>query len=106
MGSLALMPSDPGTLDIAWRMVLCGMGFGFFQSPNLRALIGSVPPERSGGASGIVATARLLGQSVGAALVALCLTRANIAGPELALWMGCAFAGIGSVVSLLRLMQA
>jgi MFS transporter, DHA2 family, multidrug resistance protein len=103
LASLALMPSDAGTLDIAWRMVVCGVGFGFFQSPNLRAIMGNAPPERSGGASGIVATARLTGQSVGAALVALCLTISPVTGPELALWMGCCFAAIGSVASMLRL---
>ena len=104
LASLALMPSHAGTLDIAWRMIVCGAGFGFFQSPNLRALMGNAPPERSGGASGIVATARLMGQSVGAALVALCLTISPVTGPELALWMGCCFAGIGSVASMLRLL--
>jgi DHA2 family multidrug resistance protein-like MFS transporter len=104
LASLTLMPNHAGTLDIAWRMIVCGAGFGFFQSPNLRALMGNAPPERSGGASGIVATARLTGQSVGAALVALCLTRSPVTGPELALWTGCCFAGIGSVASMLRLL--
>lgn len=104
LASLALMPNNAGTLDIAWRMIVCGVGFGFFQSPNLRALMGNAPPERSGGASGIVATARLTGQSVGAALVALCLTISPVTGPELALWMGCCFAAAGSVASMLRLL--
>jgi DHA2 family multidrug resistance protein-like MFS transporter len=106
MASLALLPRDPGIAQIIWRLVLCGFGFGFFQSPNLRALMASAPPERSGGASGIVATARLLGQSIGAALVALCLTASHDRGPELALWMGSGFAAIGSVVSVLRLVPA
>lgn len=104
LASLALMPDHAGTMDIAWRMMVCGAGFGFFQSPNLKGLMGNAPPERSGGASGIVATARLVGQSVGAALVALCLTISPVTGPELALWMGCCFAAIGSVTSLLRLL--
>src|SRR5690242_1841661 len=34
---LALLPAHPSTPDIAWRMVLCGMGFGLFQTPNNRA---------------------------------------------------------------------
>ena len=46
-------------------------GFGFFQSPNNRAIVSSAPRERSGGAGAIQATARLLGQTIGAALVAL-----------------------------------
>jgi DHA2 family multidrug resistance protein-like MFS transporter len=103
MASLALLPPHPSDLAIGWRMVLCGAGFGFFQSPNMRALMMSAPPERSGGASGIVATARLLGQSSGSALVALCLTIAGPGGTELALWLGSAFAAIGGIVSVMRL---
>ena len=45
-------PADPGIISIVWRMLICGSGFGFFQSPNLRAIMSSAPPERSGGASG------------------------------------------------------
>lgn len=68
---LALLPEHPAAGDIVWRMVLCGAGFGLFQSPNNSVLIASAPPERSGSASGMLATARLIGQTSGAALVAL-----------------------------------
>jgi MFS transporter, DHA2 family, multidrug resistance protein len=63
----------------------------------------SAPPERSGGASGIVATARLLGQTTGAALVALCFGIADLHGPTLALALGAAFAGAASIASGLRM---
>ena len=33
---MSLLPADAGALDIAWRMGLCGLGFGFFQAPNNR----------------------------------------------------------------------
>ncbi len=68
---LALLPSSPSDLDIIWRMALCGAGFGLFQSPNNHTIVASAPSHRSGGASGMLGTARLLGQSTGAALVAL-----------------------------------
>jgi MFS transporter, DHA2 family, multidrug resistance protein len=68
---LALLPAAPSDADIVWRMALCGVGFGLFQSPNNRAILSSAPRERSGGASGMLGTARLLGQTSGAALVAL-----------------------------------
>ncbi|MGF6597472.1 DHA2 family multidrug resistance protein-like MFS transporter [Paraburkholderia sp. GAS448] len=103
MASLALLPSHPHVLDIAIRMAVCGAGFGFFQSPNLKALLASAPPERAGGASGIVATARLLGQTTGAALVALSFSVAGRHGPTLALSAGAVFAGAASVASGLRL---
>ena len=101
---MASLGRHPDTIDIVWRMLLCGAGFGFFQSPNLKAIMSSAPRERSGGASGIVATSRLLGQSIGAALVALCFGLAGEHGPELALAMGAGFAGLASLVSFSRLL--
>ena len=50
---------------------MCGAGFGFFQSPNNHMLLSSAPNHRAGSAGGMLATARLVGQSTGAALVAL-----------------------------------
>jgi DHA2 family multidrug resistance protein-like MFS transporter len=105
MAALALLPDTPSTLAIVWPMALCGIGFGFFQAPNMRAIMSSVPPARSGAASGVVAGARLLGQTLGAALVALCFHIAQPnQGPELALWLGCGFAAVGSVTSVARLL--
>ena len=85
-------------------MMICGAGFGFFQSPNLRAIMTSAPPERSGSASGIVATSRLVGQAIGAAMVALCFSLSMSYGPSLALGLGAIFAGAGSLVSFSRLL--
>jgi DHA2 family multidrug resistance protein-like MFS transporter len=103
MASLALMPAHPSVLDISIRMAICGAGFGFFQSPNLKALMSSAPPERAGGASGIIATSRLLGQATGAALTALCFSLAGVHGATDALWLGAAFAAVASIASGLRL---
>ena len=106
LGALALLPAHASVADIVWRTAICGAGFGFFQAPNLKALMGGVPPKRSGGASGVVATSRLLGQTLGAGLVALCFHLGNAIAPTLALWLGCAFALAGSAASVLRLMPA
>lgn len=103
MASVALLPAQPSVLDIVWRLLICGAGFGFFQTPNLKAMMSSAPPQRSGGASGIVATARLFGQANGAALVAVCFGLSETRGPTIALWLGCGFAATASAVSLLRL---
>jgi DHA2 family multidrug resistance protein-like MFS transporter len=94
---------------IAWWMAICGVGFGFFQSPNNRTILASAPRERAGSASGILATARLVGQTLGAALVGLifALTSASQGGigrgATLALLVGAGFAAAGAVVSSLRL---
>jgi DHA2 family multidrug resistance protein-like MFS transporter len=100
---LATLPAAPSVANIVWRMAICGFGFGFFQTPNIRALMSSAPPGRSGGASGIVATARLTGQTIGAALAALCFALAGRDGATLALALGAGFATVGSVMSFLRL---
>jgi len=106
MGSLALLPAHATPLDIVWRTGLCGAGFGFFQAPNLRALMSSVPARRSGGASGVIACARLLGQTLGAGLVALCFHLAQARAPQVALWLGAAFALAGGSISVLRLLPS
>jgi DHA2 family multidrug resistance protein-like MFS transporter len=70
-----LMGSRPSPLDIAWRMAVCGIGYGLFQSPNNRALQNSVPRERSGGPQAIQAVARVFGQTTGALIVAAVFAR-------------------------------
>ncbi|WP_042289073.1 MFS transporter [Paraburkholderia mimosarum] len=102
--SLAALGAHPTVLDICWRMALCGAGFGVFQSPNNRQILSSAPRERSGGASGMLGTARLTGQTLGAALVALIFGFAPQQGPTVALYVATAFAAVAAVVSLLRLM--
>jgi DHA2 family multidrug resistance protein-like MFS transporter len=84
-------------------MALCGMGFGLFQSPNLRAIMSSSPPERSSGASGMVALARLTGQATGAALVALCFNLFDQQGPGTAILLGAFTAGLAGLLSMSRL---
>ena len=98
----ALTPAA-STASIVWRMALCGLGFSLFQSPNLNALMSSAPPERSGGASGMVAMARLNGQAIGAALVALCFGLAGAMGPTRALQLGAALAALAALASSARL---
>ncbi|QGZ60927.1 MFS transporter [Paraburkholderia acidisoli] len=101
--ALATLGAHPSIVDICWRMALCGAGFGIFQSPNNRQILSSAPRERSGGASGMLGTARLTGQTLGAALVALIFSVAPRHGPSVALLVATGFAAAASVVSLMRL---
>ncbi|HEX5183477.1 MAG TPA: MFS transporter [Allosphingosinicella sp.] len=71
---LAFLPAHPDYFDIAWRMSLCGAGFGLFLSPNARLIIGSVPRERAASAGGLISTTRLTGQTLGATLIAFLLS--------------------------------
>ncbi len=56
-------------LDIIWRLVVIGIGQGIFQSPNTRTIMGAAPREEQGEASGMLATGRVIGQSLSVALV-------------------------------------
>jgi MFS transporter, DHA2 family, multidrug resistance protein len=100
---LASVGPHPASVDIAWRMAVCGLGFGLFQSPNNKQMLSAAPRHRSGGASGMLGTARLTGQTFGAALVALIFGIAPQRGPIVAIGVAAAFAAAGAVVSLLRL---
>mgnify|MGYP002550834880 FL=1 len=100
---LAFLPEHPTDFEIVWRLVLCGAGFGLFQSPNNSILIASAPPERSGSASGMLATARLLGQTTGAALMAFLFHIVPDDSTHTALLLSAGLALTGAVVSLARL---
>jgi len=106
LGSLAMLPEHPTHFDVVWRMALSGLGFGLFQTPNNRTMIAAAPRERSGGASGMLGTARLLGQTTGAALVALFLGRFATDGTQISLLTAVGFAILGAVLSMLRLSEA
>lgn len=107
---IALLPADPGTADIVWRMSICGLGFGLFQATNSRTIISSAPRERSGAASGIISTSRLLGQATGAALVAVIfgLTAGSdgaATGTTIAALTAAGFAAVGAAASGMRLVD-
>jgi DHA2 family multidrug resistance protein-like MFS transporter len=105
LGLLALLSPHPAAFDIAWRMAVAGVGFGLFQSPNNRAILTAAPRERSGGASGMLGTARLLGQTAGAALVALMFGLVGDRATTVALATGACFAALAAGVSCLRLIE-
>jgi len=102
LGLMAILPADASNLAIGWRMALCGVGFGFFQAPNNRTMLSAAPIERTGAAGGMLATARLTGQTIGATLTAI-LFRMSGEGAVSALAAGAAFAAVASVVSFSRL---
>lgn len=116
---LALLPDHAGAWDIGWRALVCGMGFGFFQSPNNREMLGNVSRERSGNASGVLAIMRTFGQCLGAALLGVILavrTAAAVAAGQLqmnpvqdgeairlALWVAALATVLATAVSASRL---
>jgi DHA2 family multidrug resistance protein-like MFS transporter len=103
LATLALFPEGGSTADFIWRIALCGLGFGFFQTPNNRTLLSAAPRARSGAAGGMLGTARLLGQSLGAAAVAILFRAYPANGPHVVLWAAAVVALIASTISVTRL---
>jgi len=100
---LVLYPVSGNATGVLWRMALCGAGFGLFQAPNNRTIMGSAPRRRSGAAGGMLAAARLIGQSIGAAAVAILFRAYDDAGSNYALMLAALLAVTGAGVSVLRL---
>lgn len=106
---LALLPQNAAAWDISLRGLICGMGFGCFQSPNNREMLASASREHSGYASGVLAIVRTFGQCLGAALVgvmlALCTPTQEALAIRLGLWLAMMATLLAIAFSLSRLRQ-
>jgi DHA2 family multidrug resistance protein-like MFS transporter len=99
----------PATVANTWlfmAMLLSGIGFGFFQTPNNRVLIGSSPRERAGAIGGLQAVTRVFGQTVGAALVAMVFSISQTLGPTYGLIVAAVFAFMALMVNVRRHLKA
>ncbi|MEZ4519998.1 MAG: MFS transporter, partial [Chloroflexota bacterium] len=67
--TLATLKTDTTAVGFMLRYLPVGIGLGLFQSPNNSAIMGSVPSDRLGIASSLLATTRSLGQTVGIAVL-------------------------------------
>jgi DHA2 family multidrug resistance protein-like MFS transporter len=97
--ALLLLGSIPASLWVCGALLLAGIGFGCFQAPNNRAILSSAPRHRAGSAGGMQATARVLGQSLGATTAAACFT---LAGPWAGFYCGAVLAVAAGALSLAR----
>lgn len=104
-GLLAVLPSYASSFQIGWRMVLSGVGFGLFQSPNNRAFLSSAPRARSGAAGGMLAAARQVGMTSGAALAAVVFWWVPSHSEPVNLGIGAALGVAAAIVSTLRLFK-
>jgi EmrB/QacA subfamily drug resistance transporter len=65
---LSQLTTQSAAWDIAWRLAVIGVGQGLFMSPNTRTMMGAAPQQAQGEASGLLATGRVIGQSMSVAL--------------------------------------
>jgi len=106
---LSTLDGVPSLQAIIWPMALCGIGFGLFHSPNNHTILTAVPANRSGAAGGMLGTARLGGQVIGAVMLALIFTLNHSqpgAGPEMALLVAAGLAALAGIFSALRIRHA
>ncbi len=71
--SLSSLDASANAWDVIWRLSIAGLGLGMFQSPNNSAVMGSVPPQYLGIASGILAAVRNVGMVLGIAIASAVL---------------------------------
>jgi DHA2 family multidrug resistance protein-like MFS transporter len=104
---LATLGQISSPMELGWRMAICGIGIGFFQTPNNVTITTSAPIQRSGGASGMLGTARVLGQTLGTALVAVLFHLfGNQGGGEvICLWVALGLAATAGVLSVCRVKE-
>ncbi|MDE5785804.1 MAG: MFS transporter, partial [Duncaniella sp.] len=101
---LVFTGAAPAEWDIAWRMAICGVGFGMFQTPNNIVMVMATPVHRSGGAGGIQSTARLVGQTLGATIVSsvFALFANEFLAVRICLFTAAAFALVAGIFSYTR----
>ncbi|HCR99028.1 MULTISPECIES: MFS transporter [Halomonas] len=102
--ALALVDETMGVMESLWRTALCGIGFGLFQPPNNREMMGSLPAERSASVSGVMSTIRTVGQSLGVAIVGAALALGFEV--QITLWLGAATSFLALLASLSRVSLA
>ena len=104
--SLYFLSEDSTIVDIFWRVMICGAGFGLFQTPNNLTIMSSAPMERSGGASGMLGMARLCGQTVGTTAVAIVFAIIpHTDGARLCLLLAALMALVAGTASISRVTQ-
>lgn len=98
--------SSPSEWDIAWRMAICGVGFGMFQTPNNIVMVMATPLNRTGGAGGMQSTARLVGQTLGATAISgiFALTAGVGEGVIVSLCIAAGFALFAGIFSYTRIL--
>jgi len=99
----ALWPLSDNLWPLVLFAMLCGLGFGLFQTPNNRNMLLSAPRERSGAAGGMQGTARLVGQTTGAVIMSLLFALMSTAvAPRIGLGVAAVLALAGGLVSTVR----
>jgi len=104
LGCLLISTFSSQLTDIGYilRVAPLGLGMGMFQSPNNSAVMGSVPPQRLGIASGLLSLFRSSGQTMGVPLTGAIFTAVVWATAQLPIGSPVTNAPVASLVTGLR----
>ena len=102
MAGLLVLPRDSELVWLLACMFASGVGFGFFQTPNNRAMLGGTPRHRSGAAGGMQATTRVFGQGVGTAFVGVSFQLSSAHGAAFGLGVAIFCALLALAVNVIR----
>lgn len=105
LACLLLLPADSPPIYFGFCLFGAGLGFGFFQTPNNKAILLSAPSHRASATGGMQSTARLFGQCIGTALVAVCFTLSTDNGHYYGIMLGCIVISLASLVNLSRYLR-
>lgn len=112
---LANLSLHASIINIVLSSLVCGIGFGCFQSPNNREMLSNVPRANASYASGGLAIMRISGQCLGAAGVGSVLSAyavlhstvdKGMSAIHICLWGAFGATAIAFTLSLSRLRQA
>lgn len=104
MAGLGWLSASGSALSLLLPSLVCGLGYGFFQAPNNREIMGCAPLALSASASGVLASLRTFGQCLGSAMVALVMAL-SFGSVSLALWLAAGVALVAWLASAFRLTQ-
>jgi EmrB/QacA subfamily drug resistance transporter len=122
IGMLATLPTSAHPLEIMIRLAAIGLGAGLFQAPNNSSIMGSVPRDRLGTGSAMIATTRNTGQATGLAVAGAVFTgrqllyesiltppsasAALVGGVRDAFWVSAAMSFLAMIISFFRTRHA
>jgi MFS family permease len=106
--SFSSLETNAPTQDVLARLFVAGVGTGIFSSPNSSAVMGSVPREKLGVASGTLGTMRFIGQAISMTLAgamlgsSMKLTEMFVEAMHAVFILSAVVAGTGFLISIMR----
>jgi DHA2 family methylenomycin A resistance protein-like MFS transporter len=98
--ALAFIDENTGLLAIELALLIVGIGLGLNTAPVNGVAVAALPPERSGTASGVLNTSRMVGATLGVAILGAVFAahagQHSEMGPQFLSGLRIAFAGSGA----------